>query len=190
MKRNLSWAFYKHDEGEGAEHGTLPDHAGSEAEVQARRVGGQAGTVPKTVETKMTGLDEIAEIFELLGDWDQRYQYLIELGEKLPEMPQALKTEENKVKGCMSQVWVSAYRDKHNPDLVGFHGDSDTPTIKGVLALLIQLSAGRTVEEIRQLDVDELFARLNLDEHLSPNRHVGVYAIVELMKKQAGEYRD
>jgi len=133
----------------------------------------------------MASLDDIVDIFELLGDWDQRYQYLIELGEQLAVMPEALKTEDNKVKGCMSQVWVSAWRDKHDPRLVQFYGDCDTSIIKGVLALLIELCAGKTVAEIEQLDVDELFARLNLAEHLSPNRHVGVYAIVELMKQQA-----
>ena len=133
----------------------------------------------------MTSLDDIVEVFELLGDWDQRYQYLVELGEQLPAMPKALKTEDNKVKGCMSQVWVSAWRDKVDPDVVRFYGDCDTSIIKGVLALLIELSASKTVAEIEQLDVDELFSRLNLDEHLSPNRHVGVYAIVDLMKRQA-----
>lgn len=133
----------------------------------------------------MANLDDIVEIFELLGDWDQRYQYLTELGEKLPVLPGELRTEDNKVRGCMSQVWVCAYRDEDSPGLVRFHGDCDTSIIKGVLAVLIQLSAGKKVEEIEQLDVDELFTRLNLDEHLSPNRHIGVYAIVELMKQQA-----
>lgn len=133
----------------------------------------------------MTNLDDIVDIFELLGDWDQRYQYLTELGEKLPQMPESLKTEENKVKGCMSQVWVSAWHDEHDARFVQYHGDCDTSIIKGVLAVLIQLSAGKTAEVIEQLDVDELFARLKLDEHLSPNRHIGVYAIVELMKQQA-----
>ena len=133
----------------------------------------------------MTSLDDIVDIFELLGDWDQRYQYLTELGEKLPAMPAELRTEDNKVRGCMSQVWVCAYRDEDAPSLVRFHGDCDTSIIKGVLAVLIQLSADKTVEEIEQLDVDELFTRLDLAEHLSPNRHIGVYAIVELMKQQA-----
>jgi cysteine desulfuration protein SufE len=133
----------------------------------------------------MSSLDEIVDIFELLEDWDQRYQYLIELGEQLPPMPEELKTEDNKVKGCMSQVWISAYRDPDDPTRTRFHGDCDTSVIKGVLALLIQLIGGGTRKEIEALDVDELFSRLSLDEHLSPNRHFGVYAIVELMKAQA-----
>lgn len=133
----------------------------------------------------MNNLDDIVDIFELLGDWEQRYQYLTELGEKLPRMPESLKTEENKVKGCMSQVWVSAWLDELAAGCVQYHGDCDTSIIKGVLAVLIQLTAGKTMKAIEQLDVDELFTRLKLDENLSPNRHIGVYAIVELMKQQA-----
>ena len=133
----------------------------------------------------MTTLDDIVDIFELLEDWEQRYQYLIELGEKLPAMPAEHKTEDNKVKGCMSQVWVHAYLDEQNGDKLHYHGDCDTSIIKGVLAVLIQLADNKTADEVQQLDVDELFERLNLDDHLSPNRHVGVFAIVELMKQQA-----
>jgi cysteine desulfuration protein SufE len=133
----------------------------------------------------MTSLDETVDSFELLGDWDQRYQFLIELGEQLPPMPQSLKTDDNKVKECMSQVWVAAYADPIDSSLIRFRGDCDTSIIKGVLAVLIQLVSGKAFEEIDALDLDELFRRLMLDEHLSPNRHVGVYAIVELMKHQA-----
>ncbi len=133
----------------------------------------------------MTTLDEIAETLDLFDDWDQRYHYLVELGEQLPEMPEAFKTEDNKVKGCMSQVWISAYPDASQPELIHFHGDCDTTIIKGVLALLIQLTDGRTAQQILQLDVDEFFKQLKLDKHLSPNRHFGIYAIVELMKQQA-----
>ena len=135
----------------------------------------------------MIRLDEIAEAFELLGDWEQRYQYLIELGEKLPSMPDAHKVDHNKVKGCMSQVWVYAYPDEADTSQLHYYGDSDTSVIKGVLALLIHLLDMKTAEEIQQLDMDELFERLDLHEHLSPNRHVGIYAIVELMKQQARE---
>ncbi|MGD8576684.1 MAG: SufE family protein [Thiohalophilus sp.] len=137
----------------------------------------------------MTSLDDIVDTFELLGDWDQRYQYLVELGENLPALPEEVRLEDNKVKGCMSQVWVSAYSNPDKSQLIRFHGDCDTSIIKGVLALLIQLVEDRTADEIEQLDVDEFFEKLKLDEHLSPNRHVGVYAIVDLMKKQARELK-
>jgi cysteine desulfuration protein SufE len=133
----------------------------------------------------MTSLEDIVETFEILGDWDQRYQYLIEVGEQLPPLPEDARTEHNRVKACMSKVWVCAWPDPQGCGKVMFRGDCDTPIIKGVLALLIQLCSGRTPAEIQALDMDEVFRRLQLDEHLSPNRHVGVYAIVELMKAQA-----
>ena len=132
----------------------------------------------------MTELDEMVDIFELLGDWDQRYQYLIELGEKLPAMPEKLKTEDNKVRGCMSQVWITA---RVEDGWVRFLGDSDTSVIKGILALLIGLCEGLTAEQIQSLNMDEIFQRLSLDEHLSPNRHVGVYAMFDLMKQKAAQ---
>lgn len=133
----------------------------------------------------MRELDEIVEIFDLLGDWDARYQYLVELGEQMEPMPEDEKSDANRVKGCMSKVWVQAYEDPNDPKKIRYHGDCDTAVIKGVLALLIKMASGKTIEEVESLDVDEVFERLNLDEHLSPNRHVGVYGIVELMKAQA-----
>lgn len=132
----------------------------------------------------MTQLNEIVDIFELLGDWDQRYQYLIELGEKLPPMPDRLKTDDNKVKGCMSQVWIHVY---HEDGMIKFHGDSDTSVIKGILALLISLCDGLSAQQIQALDMDEIFRGLKLDEHLSPSRHVGVYAMFDLMKQKAAQ---
>jgi cysteine desulfuration protein SufE len=127
-------------------------------------------------------LDEIAETFELLGDWEQRYQYLIELGEGLPVFPEHLKTEENRVKACMSKVWLVA---SETDGRIRFEGDCDTSVIKGVLALLIGLCNGLTSQQIEKIDMDEIFRRLSLDEHLSPNRHVGVYAMFDLMKQKA-----
>jgi cysteine desulfuration protein SufE len=133
----------------------------------------------------MTDLSDIADTFDLLEDWDQRYQYLIELGEQLPAFPDQLRTEDNRVKPCMSTVYVSAFADSHNPGCIRYRGDCDTAIIKGVLALLIDLYSGRPLAEIEAIDMDEVFERLQLGEHLSPNRHVGVYAIVDLMKEQA-----
>jgi cysteine desulfuration protein SufE len=135
----------------------------------------------------VTELNDIVEDFDLLGDWDSRYQYLIELGERLAPMAEADRTERHRVKACMSRVWVKAVTDPGNPDAVRFEGECDTAIIKGVLALLIELASGKTAQEIQRLDVDEVFRRLALDENLSPNRHVGVYAIVDLMKQQAQE---
>lgn len=134
----------------------------------------------------MTELAEIVDTLELLGDWEARYQYLMELGEKLPPMPQALKTDASRVKPCMSTVHVAALPVPGQADSIRFVGDCDTAIIKGVLAVLISLCNERSSAQIQAIDMDEIFRQLQLDEHLSPNRHVGVYAIFELMKKQAG----
>lgn len=135
----------------------------------------------------MTASAEIADIidtFELLGDWDIRYQYLIELGERMPPMSAADKGDHNLVKECMSTVYLAAHLHPDHADRVLFTGDCDTSIIKGVVALLVELFSGKTPDEIEALDVDALFSGLHLDEHLSPNRHVGVYAIVDKMKGQ------
>lgn len=133
----------------------------------------------------MTEINDIASDFELLSDWDQRYQYLIELGELLPSMPESEKTDDNRVMPCMSMVWVYAYHQPENANVVYFHGECDTAIIKGVVALLVQLFSGKTAQQILDTDVDTLFERIELAENLSPNRHVGIYAIVEVMKSQA-----
>lgn len=138
-----------------------------------------------TVMTANDDIDEIAADFEFLEDWDQRYQYLTELGEALSPMPETEKTEDNRVKACMSKVWVKALPDPANPGKVIFHGDCDTAIIKGVVALLVNLFNSKSPQLIVDMDVDALFDRIQLAENLSPTRHVGVYAIVEQMRNQA-----
>lgn len=136
----------------------------------------------------MSEIDDIASDFEFLEDWEQRYQYLTELGEALEPMPEAEKTEENRVKACMSKVWVKALPDPHNPGKLVFHGDCDTAIIKGVVALLVNLFQNKSPDQIVDMDVDALFDRIRLAENLSPTRHVGVYAIVEQMKAQVARF--
>jgi len=130
-------------------------------------------------------IDDIIETFDLLGDWDQRYQYLVEIGERLPAMDSADKTDANRVMECMSTVHVVAKPLNGSDDRLRFEADCDTTIIKGVVALLVGLFSGKTAAEIEETDVDALFEGLKLEEHLSPNRHVGVYAIVNKMKGQA-----
>ncbi len=140
---------------------------------------------PSAFEHVMLTPEEVIENFDFLDDWDDRYAYLVELGESLPALDDALRTEANRVQGCMSQVWVCPVADPSGPGRLNYLGDCDTSIIKGVLALLIELMSGRTPEQIEALDLDNLFDQLKLAEHLSPNRHFGIYSIVELMKAQA-----
>ncbi len=128
---------------------------------------------------------DVIDNFEFLEDWESRYAYLVELGEALPALDEALRIEDHRVKGCMSQVWVAPVPDPQRHGALRYAGDCDTAIIKGVLALLIELFSGHTPDEIEALDLDALFGELRLAEHLSPNRHFGIYAVVEMMKKQA-----
>ena len=133
----------------------------------------------------MTDITDILDTFDLLGDWEQRYQYLVELGERLPPMAEADRSEANRVKPCMSQVWVATAVDPDGPGTVRMTGDCDTAIIKGVVALLVSLCDRKTPAEILALDFDKLFEGLKLADHLSPSRHVGIYAIVEKIREQA-----
>ena len=133
-------------------------------------------------------IDSIVGDFALLDDWDQRYQYLVEIGERMPVMPETDKTVANWVRECMSTVHVAAHPEGGLPPRLRFTGDCDTAIIKGVVAILVQLFSGKTPAEVMEIDVDGLFEGLHLEEHLSPNRHVGVYAIVEKLRRQAQAY--
>ena len=104
----------------------------------------------------MDAIDDIVNDFELLGDWDQRYQYLVELGERLPEMPAELRSEEHRVKACMSRVWVAAYPDPGASGLIRYHGDCDTAIIKGVVGLLVELFSGLRPQQVMELALNGL----------------------------------
>ena len=128
-------------------------------------------------------VDELVESFEQLGPWEERYRYLIELGRKLPTLPEADRTEANKVRGCMSQVWLTAQR-KPGPRLE-LHGDSDAHIVKGLIALLFKLYENRTPREMVELDVKAVFERLGLENHITMNRRNGFYSMVERIRALA-----
>lgn len=135
-------------------------------------------------------LEELAETFEMLGDWEERYRYLIELGRKLPELPQADHSEANKVRGCMSQVWMTAQTVPGPPLQLHFTGDSDAHIVKGLIAVLFMLYSDRTPQQILDTDVGEAFGRLGLENHLSMNRRNGFYSMVERIKQLAAQARN
>jgi cysteine desulfuration protein SufE len=135
----------------------------------------------------MQELDELAETFEMLGDWEERYRYLIELGRKLPAMPADGHGEANKVRGCMSQVWLSGRVDPGPPLRLVFTGDSDAHIVKGLIAVLLKLTSGRTPREILDADIGAAFSRLGLESHLTMNRRNGFYAMVERIRTLAAQ---
>jgi cysteine desulfuration protein SufE len=132
-----------------------------------------------------TTLDELAETFEMLDTWEERYRYLIELGRRLPEMPAAEHDEAHQVRGCMSQVWLAGDVGPAPDKRLSLRGDSDAHIVKGLIAVLLGLTSGRTPQEVVDLDLQAAFTRLGLESHLSMNRRNGFYAMVERIKAMA-----
>lgn len=130
--------------------------------------------------------DEIVSNLEFLDDWEERYRYVIELGRMLPELPAEAHNEANKVHGCASQVWLETQVDGAGPDpVLAFRGDSDAHIVRGLVALLVALYSGRPASEIARTDAVEVFDRLGLREHLTPQRSNGVRAMVERIRRDA-----
>jgi cysteine desulfurase/selenocysteine lyase len=125
---------------------------------------------------------EVIEVFELLDDWADRYQYLIELGEKLPPMPAEMQTEENRVRGCQSTVFLHARRKPGTADVLEFLASSDAEIVRGELALLQKVYSGQRAGEVLGFNVQEFFARLGLDQHLSMTRRNGLAEMVQRVR--------
>ena len=125
-------------------------------------------------------INEIVDNFSLFEDWEDRYAYLIDLGAKLPAMPEALKTPESKVSGCMSQVWMVLSRDSSGR--ISIMADSDAQIVRGLIAVLKAVFDGKAPEEIRSVDMEDIFGKLGLHQHLSVNRRNGFFAMVEKIR--------
>ena len=126
-------------------------------------------------------LDNILADFEFLDDWEDRYRSVIELGRSLPPLPEAARTDANKVRGCASQVWLTTDVDGAAgaaPRLC-FKGDSDAHIVRGLMAILVAIYSGRRADEILRIDAQAVFRRLGLAEHLTPQRSNGFASMVE-----------
>jgi cysteine desulfuration protein SufE len=132
-------------------------------------------------------IDEIIENFDLLEEWDDRYRYLIELGRTLPPLPEAARSDANKVQGCASQVWLSTTVKPNGSTgpVLAFDGDSDAHIVRGLIAILFALYSGKPAPEILKTDAVELFNRLGLREHLTPQRSNGFRSMVERIRSDA-----
>lgn len=125
--------------------------------------------------------EEIVEEFEYLGDWTERYKHIADLGRKLPPFPEAERVEENKVKGCQSQVWLAGHLDGSR---VIFDADSDALIVRGLIALALRVYSGRTPAEI--LDTPpEFINKIGMSEHLSANRANGLQSVIKQIKRYA-----
>ena len=131
-------------------------------------------------------IDDVIETFSMLDAWEDRYRYLIDLGRTLDGLTDAERSEEHRVRGCASQVWVVT---DHTGDgahsLLQFRGDSDAHIVKGLVALVLAFYSGHSAQDILTRDIAPLFKQLGLSEYLTPQRANGVRAMVERIKRDA-----
>lgn len=129
---------------------------------------------------------DIEENFAVLDDWEDRYRYIIELGQALPPLKAEERTAEHKVNGCISQAWlVSEPRQEAGRPVLNFRGESDALIVRGLVAILIALYSDRPAEDIVATDAIALFDRMGLREHLSTQRSNGLISMVDRMRGEA-----
>jgi cysteine desulfurase/selenocysteine lyase len=147
---------------------------------------GTAPAYPRAAaDSPQVAADELIEEFELFDDWADRYQYLLERGEEIPPLPDAFRTEANRVRGCQSTVYLWARKKPGTTDVIEFLADSDADLVRGLIALLERLFSGQKAGDILSFDVEGFFARLGLDQHLTLGRRNGLAAMVQRIRRFA-----
>lgn len=130
----------------------------------------------------MTELEKIEQDFEYLDSWEEKYQYIIELGEKINPLDEQYKTDIWKVIGCQSQVWLVP---KTENGKYYFYADSDAIIVKGLIAVVLAVYNNKTAMEIKNIDIGKIFAKLGLKENLSPSRRNGMMSMVAKIREYA-----
>ena len=128
--------------------------------------------------------EDLADTFEFLDDWEDRYRHVIDLGKAMPPLDNSFKVSALKVQGCASQVWLRPVVTAGHFD---FEGDSDALIVRGLIAVLHALYSGLPVDAVGQVDAVAELGRLGLNDHLSAQRSNGVRAMVERIRKVAAE---
>ncbi len=136
----------------------------------------------------MTSLEDIRESFAFFDDWEDKYRFLLDLGRELPVMSDELRTDDNIVRGCQSQVWLHSRQQgdetSHSQKLI-FEIDSDAHIVRGLIAIVMAALNERTPREILDTDIDAIFAELDLLSHLSATRGNGLRAMVSRVREVA-----
>lgn len=138
--------------------------------------------IPPTIEQ---ALAELADEFEFLGEWEERYRYLIELGRTLAPLSDDERSEANKVRGCASQVWLVTEKDLGGS--LTFRGDSDAHIVRGLIAVIIRLCSGHSPADILAFDAKAALDRLGLTEALSRQRSNGLHSMIERIRRDAAD---
>ena len=136
---------------------------------------------------RTTTIEELLEDFEFLDSWEDRYRYIIELGDELEDLDAELRIEENRVQGCVSNVWLIASFDASSPPQISFRADSDSQLVRGLVSILIMLCNNQPAPTVLALDVEDLFTRLELRNHLSRSRSNGLFSMVKRIRVLAAQ---
>ena len=128
-------------------------------------------------------LEELSQEFDLLGDWEERYRYVIDLGRELAPLTDAERNDANKVRGCASQVWLVT--EPQADGTVAFRGDSDAHIVRGLIAVLLRLFSGKQAKDILASDAKAAFDKLGLSGHLSAQRSNGLASMVGRVRRDA-----
>ena len=138
--------------------------------------------------SQLISLDELIENFEFLDDWEDRYRYLIDLGKNLDALPDSMKTDINRVRGCTSQVWLvhKLATDQGRSRLI-FEADSDAFIVRGLVAILLATYSNKTPDDILKVDIESVFKRMGLERNLSLSRRNGFFSMVERIKHIAAQ---
>jgi len=139
----------------------------------------------ETVQTIQETEDEIVDEFSLFDSWEDKYEYIIDLGKKLKTLEPEFKTEENKIKGCQSQVWLVA---NENNGRIYFKADSDAVIVKGLVSMLIRVLSGHKPDEIINAKLD-FINKIGMTTHLAQTRSNGLLSMVKQMKNYALAYK-
>ena len=133
--------------------------------------------------------DDLVGDFDFIDDWEERYKYLIELGKRLPAFDESDRTRENKVHGCVSQVWLKSQviEDRDGTRRLVFTGDSDALIVRGLIFVLVTLMSQKPLDELGRMDAQTELQRLELSEHLTPQRSNGLAAMIHRIKTLASE---
>ncbi len=134
---------------------------------------------------ELPDFDEIAETMGYLPDLDAKYQFLIDLSKRLPPIHEDEETDDYRVWGCQSSVWIVPFQDEENPAVLRFRGKSDSVLVSGIISTALSLYSGRSAEEILKIDGPAEMEKLNLESHLSPTRRNGLMGMIERIREYA-----
>jgi cysteine desulfuration protein SufE len=142
---------------------------------------------PNSKDLPLTSVDAIRSDFAFLDDWEDRYRYVLELGRTLEPLSEAAHNGANKVRGCVSQVWLELGDGANaaGERVLHYRGDSDSHLVRGLIAIALALYSDRTVREILSSDAQAFFRELGLEQHLTPQRSNGVRAMIERIRADA-----